>query len=123
MKRLLALTLSSLMAMSTLTGCGGGQASASTEKTDAAASANAGEPVKLTWWAFPTFGTDGAYEHKVIDAFTAKNPNVSIELVTIDFTSGPEALTSAIEGGTAPDILLDAPVVSLNTVVRASWST
>lgn len=109
MKRLLALTLSSLMAMSTLTGCGGGQASASTEKTDAAASANAGEPVKLTWWAFPTFGTDGAYEHKVIDAFTAKNPNVSIELVTIDFTSGPEALTSAIEGGTAPDILLDAP--------------
>lgn len=73
------------------------------------ASSAAAQPVSLTWWAFPTFGTDGAYEQKLIDDFTAKNPEISIELVTIDFTSGPEALTSAIEGGTAPDILFDAP--------------
>lgn len=107
MKKFIALALSALMAMSAFAGCG--SSASSTPASGSTASSAAAQPVSLTWWAFPTFGTDGAYEQKLIDAFTAKNPEISIELVTIDFTSGPEALTSAIEGGTAPDILFDAP--------------
>lgn len=107
MKKFIALALSALMAMFAFAGCG--SSASSTPASGSTASSAAAQPVSLTWWAFPTFGTDGAYEQKLIDAFTAKNPEISIELVTIDFTSGPEALTSAIEGGTAPDILFDAP--------------
>lgn len=107
MKKFIALALSALMAMSAFAGCG--SSASSTPASGSTTSSAAAQPVSLTWWAFPTFGTDGAYEQKLIDAFTAKNPEISIELVTLDFTSGPEALTSAIEGGTAPDILFDAP--------------
>ncbi|WP_102050080.1 ABC transporter substrate-binding protein [Pygmaiobacter massiliensis] len=107
MKKFIALALSALMAMSAFAGCGSSSSSAPAGST--AASSAAAQPVKLTWWTFPTFGTDGVYAQKVADAFTAKNPEITIELVTIDFTSGPEALASAIEGGTAPDILFDAP--------------
>ncbi|MCK9349427.1 MAG: extracellular solute-binding protein, partial [Sphaerochaeta sp.] len=70
--------------------------------------------ITLTWWAFPTFGQDpgkpvGSYEAEIIKAFEAANPGVKVQLETIDFTSGPQKLTAAIEGGTAPDILFDAP--------------
>ncbi len=70
--------------------------------------------VTLTWWAFPTFGQDpgkpvGSYEAEIIKAFEAANPGIKVQLETIDFTSGPQKLTAAIEGGTAPDILFDAP--------------
>ncbi len=76
--------------------------------------ASAEENVTITWWAFPTFAQDGdnpagTYEQEVIDAFQAKHPNITVKLETIDFTSGPEKIVSAIEGGTAPDVLFDAP--------------
>jgi multiple sugar transport system substrate-binding protein len=110
MKKFIALTLSVLMAASMLAACGSKTASSTAPASTAATSSSkAAEPVKLTWWAFPTFGTDGAYEQELITAYTAMHPEVTIELNTIDFKSGPEALTSAIEGGTAPDILFDAP--------------
>ncbi|MDX5053302.1 extracellular solute-binding protein, partial [Streptococcus suis] len=48
-------------------------------------------------------------EKKVIKAFEKKNPNIKVKLETIDFTSGPEKITTAIEAGTAPDVLFDAP--------------
>ena len=102
MKKFLALILSGLMLVGVLAGCG-------SSKTNTTTSSGSSDKVSLTWWAFPTFGTDGAYEKEVIAAFNAVHPEITIDLVTIDFTSGPEALTSAIEGGTAPDILFDAP--------------
>lgn len=69
----------------------------------------------ITWWAFPTFSQEnaddpaGTYEKKVIAAFNEKYPNITVNLETIDFTAGPDAIIAAIEGGTAPDVLLDAP--------------
>lgn len=74
-----------------------------------------GDQVEISWWAFPTFtqenGNDapGTYEQKIIDAFEDKNPNIKVKLETIDFTSGPEKIIAAIEGGTIGDILFDAP--------------
>lgn len=68
----------------------------------------------ITWWAFPTFGQDngapvGTYEQALINAFEAANPGIKVKLETIDFTSGPDKITASIEGGTAPDVLFDAP--------------
>lgn len=69
----------------------------------------AAAPVEITWWAFPTFGVDTGFEQSLIDAFQAANPGITVKLSILDFTSGPEALASAIEAETAPDILFDAP--------------
>ncbi|MBS5939877.1 carbohydrate ABC transporter substrate-binding protein [Clostridium sartagoforme] len=70
---------------------------------------------EITWWAFPTFTQEnssdavGTWEQKIIDAFEAENPDISVKLETIDFTSGPEKITTAIEAGTMADVLFDAP--------------
>ena len=37
------------------------------------------------------------------------NPDISVKLETIDFTSGPEKITTASEAGTMADVLFDAP--------------
>lgn len=70
---------------------------------------------EITWWAFPVFTQEkasdgvGTYEKQLIEAFEAKHPDVKVNLETIDFKSGPEKITTAIEAGTAPDVLFDAP--------------
>ena len=106
MKKFLALTLTLVMVLS-LAACGGKKetpaAPAEENKESAAAQ------TEIVWWAFPTFGVDSGYEQELADAFMAANPDVKITVETIDFQSGPDALTSAITVGTAPDILFDAP--------------
>ncbi|MEC4577712.1 ABC transporter substrate-binding protein [Streptococcus dysgalactiae] len=92
-----------------LAACGGNsQKEASASKSDAA-------KTEITWWAFPVFTQEkaedgvGTYEKKLIAAFEKANPEIKVKLETIDFTSGPEKITTAIEAGTAPDVLFDAP--------------
>ena len=106
MKKLTAIALSLLLVLlaSPLFGAG---------SKEAAPTASDGT-VTITWWAFPTFGQDagkpaGSYEAELVKAFEAANPTIKVKLETIDFTSGPQKLTAAIEGGTAPDVLFDAP--------------
>lgn len=83
--------------------------------TEDVADKASGDVTEITWWAFPTFTQEnasdgfGTYEQKIIDAFEAANPDVSVKLETIDFTSGPEKIVAAIEGGTICDVLFDAP--------------
>ena len=105
MKRFLALVLTMTMVLA-LTACGG-----STEETPAeeGGEAPAEGVTEITWWAFPTFGVDSGYEQQLADAFMAANSDVKVNVEIIDFTSGADALTSAITAGTAPDILFDAP--------------
>lgn len=70
---------------------------------------------EITWWAFPVFTQEnetdgvGTYEKSIIAAFEKANPDIHVNLETIDFKSGPEKITTAIEAGTAPDVLFDAP--------------
>lgn len=127
MKKILSLSLAAAMAATTLAGCGGSKTpeptkapetttaaatdAAKTEETKAAAS---GDATEITWWAFPTYTQDadqpaGTYEQEIIAAFEAKNPDIKVKLETIDFTSGPEKITAAIEAGTICDVLFDAP--------------
>ncbi|MGC4385307.1 ABC transporter substrate-binding protein [Streptococcus suis] len=79
------------------------------------ADSSASGKTEITWWAFPVFTQEntedgvGTYEQKIIAAFEEANPDITVKLETIDFTSGPEKITTAIEAGTAPDVLFDAP--------------
>ena len=130
MKKILSLGLAAALVATTLAGCGGGNSgtettpapAADTGTTAAAAETTAGGSdtpapaggVEITWWAFPTYAQDadkpaGTYEAEIIAAFEAKNPDVKVNLETIDFTSGPEKITAAIEAGTVCDVLFDAP--------------
>lgn len=101
MKRFLALALTMTMVLA-LAACG--------QKEETPAEEGTPEGVtEITWWAFPTFGVDSGYEQQLADAFMAANPDVKVNVEIIDFTSGADALTSAITAGTAPDVLFDAP--------------
>ncbi|AGM99693.1 ABC transporter substrate-binding protein [Streptococcus iniae] len=82
---------------------------------EASGKADSSAKTEITWWAFPVFTQEktedgvGTYEKKLIAAFEKENPNIKVNLETIDFTSGPEKITTAIEAGTAPNVLFDAP--------------
>lgn len=102
MKRFLALALAMTMVLA-LAACGQKEETPSTEE------GAADGVTEITWWAFPTFGVDSGYEQQLADAFMAANPDVKVNVEIIDFTSGADALTSAITAGTAPDVLFDAP--------------
>lgn len=89
-----------------------GNSGGSADKKDASDSSGKTE---ITWWAFPVFTQEnandavGTYEKSIIEAFEKANPDVKVKLETIDFKSGPEKIVTAIEAGTAPDVLFDAP--------------
>ena len=131
MKTSLSWGLAAALWSASLAGCGGkggsettaapaGTTAAPAETTAGGGSgtpeapAASGDTVEITWWAFPTFAQDadkpaGTYEAEIIAAFEAKNPGIKVNLETIDFTSGPEKITAAIEAGTVCDVLFDAP--------------
>ena len=110
LKKILAILLAVTM-FAALTACGTAAPTPTAAPATAApaTAAPAAEPVKITFWAFPTFGVGGEYEQQLISQFNAVHPEVEIEFVSIDFTSGPDQLASAIESNTAPDVLFDAP--------------
>ncbi|MDW8777814.1 ABC transporter substrate-binding protein [Streptococcus suis] len=109
MKKIIHSLLAGVAVLS-LAACSGGNKTA--EKT---ADSSASGKTEITWWAFPVFTQEntedgvGTYEQKIIAAFEEANPDITVKLETIDFTSGPEKITTAIEAGTAPDVLFDAP--------------
>lgn len=68
----------------------------------------------ISLWTFPVFSqtneeAQGSYEEAVIQAFEKQNPDIQVDLKTLDYTTGPEKLETAIAEGQACDILLDAP--------------
>ena len=105
MKKFLSLCLALSMTLA-LAACG-----SKDETADPApeAEGDTAAQTEITLWAFPTFGVDSGYEQELADAFMAANSDVKVVVETIDFQSGPDALVSAINAGTAPDILFDAP--------------
>ena len=63
---------------------------------------------EITLWAFPTLGNSGDVEREIIAAFEEANPDIKVNFETIDFTSGPNRITAAIESvteGYSDDVL------------------
>nr|WP_307992682.1 extracellular solute-binding protein [uncultured Niameybacter sp.] len=115
MKKAFALLLTLAVSLTTFVGCGTASepAKPAEEKPAATTSTPAEEQVEITWWNFPNFApvddTAGKYEEQIIEAFNKKYPNIKVNMEMIDFASGPEKITNAIQGGTVCDVLFDAP--------------
>ena len=69
-----------------------------------AASAQADNPVSLTFWHH-TYPPADEFIQTKIDEYAAENPNVSIELVTYPHGDYETKLLAAISAGDAPDII------------------
>lgn len=120
MKKFLALALAVVMTTSAFAGCGAPAAAPSTDPapsgstaTPAAPAATPAKAVEVTAWFFPTMQAKGyepgAYEAELVKAYNDSQTEVVVKLEMIDFTNGPEKITASIAGGTAPDIIFDAP--------------
>ena len=125
MKKTMALMMTLALATTGLVGCGSSGDNSGTAPTtstttqqnttqnNTTSTTKAEEPVEITWWNFPNFATiddtAGKYEEQIIAAFNEKYPNIKVNMEMIDFASGPEKITNAIQGGTVCDVLFDAP--------------
>lgn len=121
MKKKLLVALLAFTMVVPMAACGGAEkkeepkAEANAETKEDSKEETSGDKTEITWWAFPTYTQEnaddaaGTWEQKIIDAFEEKNPDISVKLETIDFQSGPEKITTAIEAGTMADVLFDAP--------------
>lgn len=114
MKKLMALMMASTMAFSMI-GCGGGNETPAADNEETATTSKSPDELstEITWWAFPTFpvedGVSGKYEESLVAKFNEKYPNIKVNVEMIDFANGPEKIQMAVQGGTAPDVLFDAP--------------
>lgn len=126
MKKFVALFLAGVMTLS-LVACGSGNDTSdtqtatteetSTEATAPAEDAASGEEVDaasvaadITLWTYPIgkFG-DSATVDSIISAFNEAYPDIHVSVEYLDYTSGDDQVTAAIEAGTTPDIVMEGP--------------
>lgn len=121
MKKLLALLLVGAMSLS-MVACGGGkeeapattETPAATETTETEAPADTADDgtvaADITLWTYPVgkFG-DSATVDGIIAAFNAVYPDVNVSVEYLDYSSGDDQVTAAIEAGTTPDLVLEGP--------------
>lgn len=119
MKKLLALLLTGAMTFS-MAACGsnGEPASSadhtgntgSSDVTEESQTAPAGEGTDITLWTYPVGKfADAETVDGFIAAFNEKYPDISVSVEYLDYTSGDDQVTAAIEAGTTPDIILEGP--------------
>ena len=106
MKRPLAFLLAAGMAIG-LTACGGtGGASSSGSPSSGSAS----DTVQLNLWSFNIGGfTEASNWDPILTAFNAQHPEISVTVTPINYQDGDQKLTSAINSGSAPDIIFEGP--------------
>lgn len=106
MKRVLSLTLASLLSVSLLAACGAPAASApeTSGSSQAASGGTANEPVvlRVSWWGSQA-RTDGTVA--ALDAYTAENPNVTFEYEFSDWGGYWDKLSTQAASNSLPDII------------------
>lgn len=125
-RKLLALGLACTMGLA-MTACGGtntanansGEAaddSADTITTDTVepAAAETGDETALaadiTLWTYPVGNWgDSATVETLISDFNAQYPDINVTVEYLDYTNGDDQVNTAIEGGEAPDIVMEGP--------------
>ena len=84
------------------------QAAAGTGETQAAAST--GEAVEISLWTYPIGKwTDEATVADLLADFNAAYPNITVKVEYLDYTNGDDKVNTAIEGGQAPDLIMEGP--------------
>ena len=113
MKKLLALLLALTMVFA-LAACGSQPAPAESA-APAPAPAESAEPapaegVTITLWTYPIGKwTDEATVKDLIADFNAAYPDITVQVEYLDYTNGDDKVNTAIEGGQAPDIVMEGP--------------
>ena len=96
MKKLLALLLTLCMVFAL---CVCGQTAAFAE-----------EPVEITLWTYPIGGWGNADTvDALIASFEAANPDIKVNVEYLDYTNGDDQVNTALEGGSAPDLIMEGP--------------
>ena len=120
MKKKVSALLAAGMAASLLVGCGGGAASssaapASTAESTTSASApaestEAGQAADITLWTYPIgkWGDSDSVNELLAD-FNAQYPDIHVTVEYLDYTNGDDQVNTAIEGGSAPDLVMEGP--------------
>ena len=121
MKKIIALLLTLAMVLS-LAACSvqKAEAPAATEAPKAEApaveapaaepEAPAAAPVEISLWTYPIGKwVDEATVAELIADFNAAYPNITVKVEYLDYTNGDDKVNTAIEGGQAPDIIMEGP--------------
>ena len=113
MKKLLAMLLALCMVFA-LCACGQTAAPAAdpapAQAAPAPAAEPAAEPVNITLWTYPIGGWGNADTvDALIASFEAANPGITVTVEYLDYTNGDDQVNTAIEGGSAPDIVMEGP--------------
>lgn len=121
MKKQLSILLAAGMTAGLLAGCGGGASSAassepaSTASSDATsvaapADATADLTADITLWTYPIgkWG-DSATVDSLLSNFKTAYPGISVTVEYLDYTNGDDQVNTAIEGGAAPDLVMEGP--------------
>ena len=102
MKKLLLILISLLMLFS-LAACNSGGG-------NEGGSGDAGEATEITLWTYPIGGWGN---QETVDALLAKfeeaNPDVKVSVEYLDYTNGDDQVNTALEGGEAPDLIMEGP--------------
>lgn len=117
-RKVAALTLSALMAVSLLAGCqkGGAAKESSDAKSDKKAEVSEEKKdtkekgADITLWTYPV-GSWGKAEvvDQLLASFNKKYPDIHVTVEYLDYTNGDDQINTAIEGGQAPDLVLEGP--------------
>ena len=105
-----------LGAAGALAACGGSSAStstaASTAGSTAASAAASSTSIKL--WTYPIggWGNDETVQG-LVSSFNAKYPDIKVTVEYLDYTNGDDQVNTAIEGGSAPDLIMETVQKSL----------
>ncbi|MBR5969631.1 MAG: extracellular solute-binding protein [Lachnospiraceae bacterium] len=134
MRKFLATMLAAAMTVS-LVACGGGSnGGSSTAASDAPAAASTAaeagtaaaevstaaeevstpeataEPVSLTFWTYPVGGWGNSDNvDALLASFNEKYPEITVTMEYLDYTNGDDQVNTAIEGGNAPDLIMEGP--------------
>ena len=119
MKKILAMLLALVMVLS-LAACSVEKAPEETKapETQAPAANNdpvetepAGPaPVEISLWTYPIggWGNDATVQ-ELIAAFNAEYPHITVKVEYLDYSTGDDKVNTAIEGGAAPDLIMEGP--------------
>ena len=117
MKKLIAMLLALVMVLG-LAACSVEKAP---EKTDAPAESNpaesspaestpSAENVEISLWTYPIGGWGNqATVDALISGFETANPGIKVTVEYLDYTNGDDKVNTAIEGGAAPDLIMEGP--------------
>ena len=75
-----------------------------------APTAEAADGVTISLWTYPIGKwTDEATVKGFIEEFNAVHPEINVVVEYLDYTNGDDKVNTAIEGGNAPDIIMEGP--------------